>query len=103
MLSVCISLPAQAESYYSGAQLKRLLLGKRITLTTGARIQYKRHGRYIFSGKKRKAKGMYRFTNTHVCVRFANGRQRCDRYVKDGASIYLQNGRGGRYKVLFIY
>lgn len=98
-----ITHPAEsAEAFYKGSALKKLLRGKTIRLSTGGKIQYKRSGGYLFSNNRGKFKGKYRFTSTHVCVDFANGRKRCDRFVNDGGVTYFQNNSGGRYKVRSI-
>lgn len=88
-----------AESYYSGAALKQLLKGKSLRLTNGGVITYANGGRYSFVHRGRTHVGVWRIRKNDVCVTFTNGNRRCDRYVRDGRSLYFENRQGGRFKV----
>lgn len=98
-LLLAVSPVLSAESYYNTASLKKLIQGKVVRLHNGGVIAYKRNGTYNFKTKGQNYPGKWRVTRNRVCVDFPNGSNRCDRYVKDGGTIYFENANGGRYKV----
>ncbi len=91
-----------AESYYNTNGLKKLLAGKRVTLTAGGVIDYAHGGKYNFKSGGQSWTGKWFVRGGRVCVNFPDNNRRCDRYLKDGSSIYFENANGGRYKIRAI-
>ena len=63
---------------------------------------YKSNKKYNASFNGQNYPGKWRIKSGEVCVNFNDGRKRCDRYLKDGNSIYFEDSGGARYKVKSI-
>lgn len=105
LISLSVTLmgltPALAESYFGGAELKALIHGKTVRLQGAGTIKYRSDYSYNYRDNTGSWDGTYRFRSRSVCAQFSNG-NRCDSYIKDGNSIYLENQQGARYKVRSI-
>lgn len=99
LLSFGLLSEASAEQYYSTAELKKLITGKRATVGPRARVHYRRDGNYRVTINGNTQKGKWFIRRGRVCVNFPNGNRRCDRFVKDGGAVFFENAQGGRYKV----
>lgn len=97
-LAIACVFPATASAQnLSTNELRKLIVGKVISLDDGARITYGANGNYRYNGG---SPGKYTIgSGGKVCVRFTTGQRRCDRYVKRGGAYYLVNASGGEWKV----
>jgi hypothetical protein len=73
---------------------KAEISSKAVGHTINGRLWYGANGKYTFEGKN---PGQYSISDGKICVKFDNGRSRCDRIVVDGAAYTLINKEGERY------
>lgn len=76
-------------------EIRSLVVGKEFQISTNAIVTYKADGSYIallLNGGGRQH-GVYRITNTAICIDFHNGDKRCDQILKDQAGRYYFNSR----------
>ena len=91
------------ETFYSGTGLKSLLLGKSVQLENGAVNKYNSDGKFESSLDNQKQTGNYRLDGDQVCVTFASGSSRCDRFLQDGSgNVYLVDSDGILFRVRTI-
>ena len=92
-----------AATTLSGAQLKKLIVGKTVRFQRGSRATYKTDGTYRFRGNGRNDRGNWRISGNKVCITFTNvDFRRCDQYVKDGDNYSLRDANGNQFPVRSI-
>ena len=92
-----------AATTLSGAQLKKLIVGKTVRFQRGSRATYKTDGTYRFRGNGRNNRGNWRISGNKVCITFTNvDFIRCDQYVKDGDNYSLRDANGNQFPVRSI-
>jgi hypothetical protein len=72
------------------AEIEKIAVGK----TVNGRLKYTKDGRYTFEGRN---PGKYTITAGKVCVKFDNGKNRCDKIVTDGKKYTMVTSQGERY------
>ena len=77
--------------------------GKKVTFANGSVMYYYQDGRYRFEGRGRETRGSWSVVNDgSVCIAFVNGSRRCDVYHGEGSTLYLENSRGTRFKIIAV-
>lgn len=99
MLAVAIAAPLTlfaghtfaAERPATKGEIEKIAVGK----TVNGRLKYTKEGRYTFAGGN---PGRYTISAGKVCIKFDDGRNRCDRIVtSDGKTFNMVTSDGSRY------
>ncbi len=72
------------------AEIEKIAVGK----TVNGRLKYTKDGRYTFEGRN---PGRYTISAGKICIKFDDGRNRCDRIVTDGKKYTMVTSQGERY------
>jgi hypothetical protein len=86
-----VTLAEAADRPATKAEIEKIAVGR----TVNGKIRYMPNGRYTYAGG---SPGAYKISAGKVCVRFDNGRSRCDRIVTaDGKVFAMITSSGERY------
>ena len=80
---------ATAQQPLSDTEIRELLVGKTLSLKSGATIEHAANGRYTYNKSVTTSVGKYTIAGGSVCVDFDSGRKRCDRIMKDAQGPYV--------------
>ncbi|MBW6422958.1 hypothetical protein KX729_15980 [Rhizobium sp. XQZ8] len=72
------------------AEIEKIAVGN----TVNGRLKYTKEGRYTFAGGN---PGKYTITAGKICIKFDDGKGRCDRIVTDGKKYTMVTSQGERY------
>jgi hypothetical protein len=76
--------------------------GKTVMLDEGSTLEYRTDGSYVYTLGGNVSRGRWNIgANGAVCVKFPNGKGRCDFYLEQNGKLYLRNSGGNLYRVQF--
>jgi hypothetical protein len=90
MLFLASTAHAADERPATKAEIEKIAVGK----TVNGRLKYTKDGRYTFQGRN---PGRYVISAGKICIKFDDGRNRCDRIVTDGKKYTMVTSQGERY------
>lgn len=98
---VLVSTAAWAQQQMTDAEIRSFIVGKTVNYSDGGSSQFFEDGQtsYTRPSGETTPKAPYSISNGRVCIDFANGRSRCDRYFKDASGPYLLNASGNQYRM----
>ncbi len=93
--------PALASSLLSGDKLFETLAGKSFMWPDKTVSTYTADGKYRWNGTT-SLEGTWRVRGDKVCVTFASGSKRCDKYLYRGQQLQLENAKGKRFSAVEV-
>lgn len=92
--------PARAVPALSGAALQELIVGKSLRYNYyGASSTFFGDGSYAYRDYEVRDAGTYAIAGERVCITFADGGRRCDRYAMIGSDYYRIEEGGRQTKI----
>ena len=89
--------PALAAGYLSGDKLFETLAGKTFVWPDKSVSTYANDGGYRWEATT-KLEGTWRVRGNQLCVTYASGTKRCDKFLYSGNELQLENAKGKRFR-----